>query len=252
MTDIAAHTISKKVCMNQEPPFATTDPLKLTQPAILLIEDDQRLGQITKELLDDNYRVRWVIDGREAQRDLEAHQVDAIIVDRRLPDMDGLDLVRGLRARGIGTPVLILTALSTTEDIVEGLDGGANDYLTKPFRFEELDARLRVLLRGRHVHRHSYAIGDWMLFETIETIEDPEGNRISLTAAETTLLSVMCDNPAHVFSRDELLNAAFRPDAGGNTIDTYVSYIRQKTTRDLILTIRGRGYTLGRPGDDRL
>lgn len=233
--------------MNRNLPLAVTNPAKLMQAAVLLIEDDKRLGQITAELLDDDYRVEWALDGHSARRKMDGTNYDAAIVDRHLPDMDGLDLVRGIRALGISTPMLMLTALSGTDDIVEGLDGGANDYLTKPFRFEELDARLRAMLRGYQAQRHSYLIGDWIFFEAIETVESPTRERKQLTSAETALLTVMADNPSHVFTRSELLRAAFRPDAGESTVDAYVSYIRQKTCKDIILTVRGRGYALGHP-----
>ncbi len=245
--DCAADSFLGETVMNRDLPLAVTNPAKLMQAAVLLIEDDKRLGQIIAELLDDNYRVEWALDGHSAQKKMDETNYDAAIVDRHLPDMDGLDLVRGIRALGITTPMLMLTALSSTADIVEGLDGGANDYLTKPFRFEELDARLRTMLRGYRAQQHSYLIGDWIFFEAIETVENPVGERKRLTSSETALLKVMSDNPAHVFTRSELLRAAFRPDAGESTVDAYVSYIRQKTCKELILTVRGRGYILGHP-----
>jgi DNA-binding response OmpR family regulator len=228
--------------------YALNDPAKLLQPRLLLLEDDERLGQITKELLDDEYRVEWVTSGAQAKSRFAAGSFDAAIADRRLPDMDGLELVRSLRASGVTTPVLILTALGAVGDIVDGLDGGANDYLTKPFSFKELDARLRAMLRGYDAERgDSYGIGDWVFHAHTAMAESPQGDLVPLTAAEAALLKVMCDSPDHVFSRAELLGTAFRPDAVEGTVDTYVSYIRQKTTRDIILTVRGKGYVLGRP-----
>ncbi|MBT1180306.1 response regulator transcription factor [Bifidobacterium vespertilionis] len=223
------------------------DPTRLLKAKILLIEDDERLGAITKELLDDDYRVTWVTDGSAGRSELATGSYDAAIIDRRLPDMDGLELVRMLRARGVSLPVLMLTALSSVEDIVAGLDDGANDYVTKPFQFAELDARLRVLLRGSTANQRSYAIGDWTFLAESEEVERFDGTRIRLTAAESALLRVLCASPEHVFSRQELLAAAFHPDDVLGTIDTYVSYIRQKTTKGLIITVRGRGYRIGAP-----
>lgn len=224
-----------------------TNAMRLLKPRVLLIEDDERLGAITKELLDDDYRVTWVTDGAAGRAELTGGSYDAAIIDRRLPDMDGLEIVRMLRARGVSLPVLMLTALSSVEDIVTGLDDGANDYVTKPFQFKELDARLRVLLRGSTANQKSYPIGDWTFLAESEEIERFDGTRVRLTAAESALLRVLCASPDHVFSRQELLSAAFHPDDVLGTIDTYVSYIRQKTTKDLIVTVRGRGYRIGSP-----
>ncbi|NEG77819.1 response regulator [Bifidobacterium avesanii] len=221
--------------------------MRMLRPKVLLIEDDERLGAITKELLDDDYRVTWVTDGGSGRRELTTGAYDAAIIDRRLPDMDGLELVRMLRARGVSLPVLMLTALSSVEDIVTGLDDGANDYVTKPFQFKELDARLRVLLRGSAANQRAYAIGDWTFLAESEEMERFDGTRVRLTAAESALLRVLCASPDHVFSRQELLAAAFHPDDVLGTIDTYVSYIRQKTAKDVIVTVRGRGYRIGTP-----
>lgn len=220
---------------------------RLLRPKVLLVEDDERLGAITKELLDDDYRVAWVTDGASGRSELAKGSFDAAIIDRRLPDMDGLELVRMLRGRGVSLPVLMLTALSSVEDIVAGLDDGANDYVTKPFQFAELDARLRVLLRGSTANQRAYPIGDWTFLAESEEVERFDGSRVRLTAAESALLRVLCASPDHVFSRQELLAAAFHPDDVPGTIDTYVSYIRQKTTKELIVTVRGRGYRIGSP-----
>lgn len=230
-----------------ETPYALSNPTRLLDPSILLVEDDLQLGRITKELLDDDYRVHWAVDGKDARTQLRTESYDAMVLDRRLPDMDGLDLVRSLRREGVTIPVLMLTALGSTEDIVAGLDGGANDYLTKPFRFEELDARIRVMIRGFQARQQYMHIGGWEFREQSESMESPGGDIVPLTSAEVALISVMCKSPEHVFSRHELLAAAFRPDAVESTVDAYVSYIRQKTIKDLIITVRGRGYMLGNP-----
>ena len=127
----------------------------------------------------------------------------------------------------------MLTALAQVDDIVEGLDCGVNDYLTKPFRFIELQARLRALLRGLKPHSG--------------IIEDPDGRAVSLTDAEMRLLSVLVAAPDHVFSREELLSQVFSDGSDMGTVDVYVSYLRGKTTRTIIETVRGRGYRIDSP-----
>lgn len=227
--------------------YASSDPIKLLQPSLLLIEDDPQMGGILMELLEDDYRAHWVTTGKAAIHEFGMNPYDAVIVDRRLPDMDGLDFVRSARREGITVPMLMLTALSSTEEIVSGLDAGANDYLSKPFRFEELNARIRSLLRGYQAQQQSHAIGDWTFKEHRGLIESPSGISIQLSPAEASLLKALCINPDRVFTRKELLMAAFSRDAGEGTIDTYVSYIRQKTVKGLIMTVRGKGYCLGNP-----
>nr|WP_240541528.1 response regulator transcription factor [Bifidobacterium callimiconis] len=230
-------------------PYALADPEKLLQPSVLFIEDDPRIGAITSEILGEHYRVDWVTTGAEGRSRLFGMTYDAAIVDRRLPDADGLELVREARGSGITTPVLMLTALGSVDNIVEGLDYGANDYLTKPFHFEELEARLRALLRGYRAEQKSYDIGDWRLLPQSGMIESPDMRRVALTRAECTLLTTLCSSPQHVFSRAELLRLVFSESDTEGTIDTYVSYIRQKTTRHIIDTVRGHGYIIGEPRD---
>lgn len=238
------------MCMAQEPSqeaLALTDSARLLLPAVLLVEDDPNLGAMAKEMLDADYRTDWAQTVGEAKQRIRDNQYDAMIVDRRLPDGDGLSLVRTLRGDGVSTPVLVLTALADVENIVEGLDSGANDYLTKPFHFVELEARLRALLRGFHAQAVSVMIGDWLLKPASNIIEDPDGRPVALTDAESKLLKVLADSPDHVYSREELLNTVFSAGSDIGTVDVYVSYVRGKTTRAIIATVRGRGYRIGNP-----
>ena len=220
---------------------------RMMLPAVLLVEDDENLGAMTAEMLGEDHRVAWAKTMAEAGRLLGSGQYDALIVDRRLPDGDGLDLVRRLRGGGVTTPALMLTALAEVDDIVDGLDSGANDYLTKPFHFAELEARLRALLRGFHAQDRRIEIGEWLLRPASSQIEDPYGTAVELTDAETKLLLVLAKSPGHVFSRDELLGTVFSQGADAGTVDVYVSYVRAKTTRGIIVTVRGRGYRIGSP-----
>ncbi|MBT1181911.1 response regulator transcription factor [Bifidobacterium sp. CP2] len=226
---------------------AVTDPERLLLPAVLFVEDDPSLGAMTTEMLGADHRVDWAQTEGEARDLLSSNRYDALVVDRRLPDGDGLDLVRRLRAAGVTTPALMLTALAEVDDIVDGLDAGANDYLTKPFHFAELEARLRALLRGFHAQASSIMIGDWLLKPGGNLIEDPEGRSTPLTETETKLLATLASSPDHVFPREEILRAAFSDGSDIGAVDVYVSYVRGKTTRRIIDTVRGRGYRIGDP-----
>ncbi|WP_206603415.1 response regulator transcription factor [Bifidobacterium catulorum] len=220
---------------------------RLLLPVVLLVEDDSNLGAMTGEMLNERYRVDWAQTASEARERLGGARYDALIVDRRLPDGDGLDLIRLLRGSGISTPALVLTALSDVSDIVEGLDSGASDYLTKPFHFVELEARLRALLRGFHAQSSSIMIGDWLLKTATDVIEDPDGRAVSLTNTETKLLAALASSPDHVFDRGELMHGVFSDGSDTGTVDVYVSYVRGKTTKTIIETVRGRGYRIGAP-----
>ncbi|MCI1983333.1 MAG: response regulator transcription factor [Bifidobacteriaceae bacterium] len=233
-----------------ESPTALSDPFALLKPAILLIEDDARLGDMTRSLLARMYRVTWARTGSEALTALTRDQFDVVVADRRLPDMDGLDVVRALRRNGLSVPALMLTALASVDDIVDGLDGGANDYLVKPFHFAELEARVRSLTRGRSVQEVEIPIGDWMLRPNRQQIENPAGGSVNLTVSQVRLLGVLASSPQHIFARDELVRKVFSDHADSGVIDTYVSYIRRKTVRDMIITVHGRGYRIGEPAGE--
>lgn len=223
------------------------DPARLLLPAILLIEDDTNLGSMLTEMLGADYRITWARSLSEARRALSGGGYDALIVDRRLPDGDGLSLIRELRGSGVTTPTLVLTALADVDDIVGGLDAGANDYVTKPFHIAELEARLRALLRGFVAQTASVMIGDWLLKPQSNGIEDPDDRTVTLTETETKLLATLAAAPDHVFTRDELLASVFSTGSDIGAVDVYVSYVRGKTTRTIIDTVRGRGYRIGNP-----
>lgn len=214
---------------------------------LLLVEDDPRLGPIMRQVLQASWDVRLVVNGREAFDAATRTYFDVMIVDRRLPDMDGAELVASLRRRSISTPVLMLTALGQISDKVSGLDAGANDYMVKPFDFEELNARLRALTRDYSGRDRGIAIGGWTFFPADRSVESPYTGRILLTEKEAELLEVLARHPETVFSRRHLLSAVFDKGEQETTVDTYVHYIRKKTEKDLVETVRGRGYRLGTP-----
>jgi len=218
------------------------------RPRLLYVEDDADIAEMTLEVLGETYAVDHVTDGAVALRRALDERYDVMLVDRRLPGMDGARLVEAVRTARITTPVLMLTALGTVPDRVEGLDAGANDYLTKPFDFEELLARLRALRRGFQAEGRRRVIGEWTFIPDSWVLHSPTGARVSLTATEAALLEFLSASPERVFSREEILRGVFSSADGVGTVDTYVHYIRRKTTPEMIDTVRGRGYRAGDPG----
>ncbi|MFJ3957497.1 response regulator transcription factor [Arthrobacter sp. NPDC090010] len=214
---------------------------------LLLVEDDPRLGPIMQSVLAVDWEVRLCPTAEEAREAALASYFDVMVVDRRLPGMSGEDLVRELRRARISTPVLMLTALGQVHDKVAGLDAGANDYLVKPFEFDELNARLRALTRDYSGRGHGVEIGSWLFFPGDHSIESPYAGRVMLTEAESALLELLASEPERTFSREHLLTAVFAQGESPTTVETYVHYLRRKTDRDLVTTVRGVGYRLGTP-----
>ncbi|WP_417215618.1 response regulator transcription factor [Arthrobacter sp.] len=219
-------------------------------PRLLLVEDDPALGPLLRELLADGFAAELVVDGPAGLHRGLTGEWDVMVIDRGLPGIDGIRLISALRGHGITTPILILTALGAVADKVEGLDAGANDYLVKPFDVDELNARLRALTRD-HVQQRTdgagatVAVGSWELAERTRLLTSPYGARVELSPAETRLLAVLAAAPERVFTRAELLEAAFSPEDGPGIVDTYVHHLRKKTARSIIRTVHGTGYHLG-------
>jgi len=214
-------------------------------PRLLLVEDDERLAPIMIDVLADSYDVTHRANGDEALRTALEQEFDIMVVDRRLPGLDGVGVVHGIRRAHIGTPVIMLTALGTVPDRIEGLDAGANDYLVKPFDFDELLARLRALRRSYTATDSSIPIGTWDFFPDDRIINSPYLGPVALTPKETALLRLLAENPSRTFSRSQILSAVFTPADLPGTVDTYVHYLRRKTDDGVIITVRGNGYRLG-------
>ncbi|EYT59603.1 MULTISPECIES: response regulator transcription factor [Microbacterium] len=223
------------------------NPTDVPRGSLLYVEDDAEIAALTVEVLGDVYDVDHAPDGESALRLALGRRYDAMVVDRRLPGMDGIAFVRAVRTAHITTPVLMLTALGTVDDRVTGLDGGANDYLVKPFDYDELLARLRALRRAFRVEGARRPMGEWVFVPAAQAIYDPSGFRVALTATESALLELLTDSPEHVFSREEILRAVFHEGDTASSVDTYVHYVRRKTTSGVIETIRARGYRAGTP-----
>ena len=218
---------------------------------ILVAEDERELnGIITTCLEREHYSVDSCYDGREALDYLECAEYDAVILDIMMPVTDGLSVLKEMRQKNNSTPVLLLTAKDSIEDRVTGLDAGANDYLVKPFAFEELLARIRVLLRKpAQTPKTCYKVADLEVhMDTQQVLRG--GREVKLSGKEFALLRYMVQNEGIVLSRDKLEEHLWNFDyaGGSNVIDVYIRYLRKKLDEGhepkLIHTVRGSGYVL--------
>ena len=213
---------------------------------ILLIEDDADLaGLLDRVLTDEGYDVTRAGDGHTGLHLALTRPLDAMIVDRGLPAVEGLDLIARLRSRGVGTPIVVLSARNSTEDRVEGLDAGAEDYVSKPFELTELLARLRALLRRHLDQAGQLAVPGGALDIATRTVRRTDGQSVELSEREAALLALLAARPGVVFSRAELLDRVFDDAESETIVDTYVHYCRRKLGRGVITTVRGLGYRLG-------
>jgi two-component system response regulator QseB len=214
--------------------------------SVLVIEDDRVLAGLLAELLaEEGYAVDLAGDGqRGLHRALTGHH-DLLVVDRGLPDVDGVDLLRRLRGQGLLAPVLVLTARGTVQDRVEGLDAGAEDYLVKPFDVDELLARLRALTRRHEDVAQVLPLGASRLVLEERRVVGNGSLDVQLSPRECDLLAVLARRPTRVFSREELLDRVFDDADGAGSVDTYVHYLRRKLGRDVVRTVRGAGYRMG-------
>mgnify|MGYP000477974206 FL=1 len=218
---------------------------------ILIAEDERSLNEIiVKKLTSDGYSVDACFDGEEAISVLSYTDYDAVILDIMMPKADGYAVLRSLREAGKTTPVLFLTAKDAVSDRVKGLDSGANDYLVKPFAFEELSARLRAITRVPFgMAENVIAVADLTLDCSRQTVERG-GKDISLSGKEYALLEYLMRNSGLVLSREKIENHIWNFDyeGGTNVVDVYISYLRRKVDdgfdKKLIHTVRGRGYVL--------
>ncbi|MDO4860857.1 MAG: response regulator transcription factor [Bacillota bacterium] len=218
---------------------------------ILLAEDEVSLnGIIAKRLKKENFTVDAVFDGEEALDYLAYSDYDIVLLDIMMPKKTGLDVLKEMRAAGNETPVLILTAKDSVEDRVKGLDMGADDYVTKPFAFEELLARIRVLLRKKAGRSTNQLTAGDLILDLNSRKVTRSGTDIKLSSKEFSLLECFLMNKDIVLSRQKLETLVWGYDYSGasNMIDVYVRYLRKKIDepfdRKLIHTVRGTGYVL--------
>lgn len=213
----------------------------MTAPLLLVVEDDRALSAMLVELfLGEGYRVDAVFDAQQGMHRGLTRDYDALVVDRGLPVMDGVDLIALLRSRGIATPALILTGRGAVEDRVEGLDAGAQDYLVKPFEMPELLARVRALLRRTDDAATVLNVGGLRL-----DLLTRRANDVELTDRECALLATLMQSPGRVFSRPQLLTHAFDGVDSDGAVDLYVHYLRRKLGKKVIATVHGSGYRFG-------
>lgn len=218
---------------------------------LLIAEDEKNLNKILAQQLRDNgYSVDACFDGEDALDHIRMTDYDGVILDIMMPKLDGLEVLKKMRADRIDTPVLFLTARDSVADRVEGLDLGADDYLTKPFAFEELLARVRVLIRKKSGNKtNTYTLADLTLDAQSREVERGD-TPISLSSKEFAILEYMIMNKNVVLSRDNLERHIWSYDYEGssNMIDVYIRYLRKKIDEKfepkLIHTVRGVGYVL--------
>jgi len=220
---------------------------------LLLVEDEQRMGQALSELLrQENYEVDWYTDGQEGADALAGDEYDLVVLDVMLPHKNGFDIAAEARREGIRTPILMLTARSDTDDKVNGLDCGADDYLTKPFVPKELLARLRALTRRQYdVDDGKLTYGDISLeTKTMNLVNNESGASVRLSDKEYRALEVLIANHGQIMTREQLVTKiwGYENDAEYNNVEVYMTFARKKLafigSKTAIKAVRGVGYEL--------
>lgn len=217
---------------------------------VLVIEDEEKLCEFIKRgLEEEGYEVEACFDGDSGLKLLNERDYDIVLLDLMIPGIDGLSLLKEMRAKGIDTPVLIITAKTSKEDIVRGLDSGSDDYLTKPFSFEELLARMRALLRRAKKEKAYVLEYKGLSLDAYTRKLSVSGKDVFLTEKEFLILEYMLRNSEKILSREEIANYVWggRLDST-NIVDVYVNFLRKKiepiSRKRYIHTVRGIGYVL--------
>ncbi|MBE6481344.1 MAG: response regulator transcription factor [Actinomyces ruminicola] len=216
---------------------------------VLIVEDEARIASfLTKGLKAAGFAPKVVDNGRDAIEMALLGDADIILLDVGLPDIDGFEVLERLRGQGVSTPVIMLTARSSVADRVAGLEGGADDYLPKPFSFDELVARIRLRLRPRETPATEPGLLEHrnLALDMRTRRVRVDGNWVDLSAREFALAEMFMRHPGQVLSREQLLANVWGLDfdPGSNVVDVYVSYLRSKLGKDRLETVRGVGYRL--------
>jgi len=221
---------------------------------VLVIEDEQKMADLIKRgLEEEGMQVETAYDGETGAAAAKTGNHDLILLDLGLPGRDGMEVMRDLRESGLATPILILTAQDSTEMKVSGLDTGADDYITKPFAFAELLARIRALLRRTHTEDTTKLQTGDLILNLINRRASRAGNEVQLTNKEFSLLEFFMRHPDEILSRETLSEKVWEEtfDTLTNVIDVYINYLRNKVDRNyepkLIHTVRGVGYMFKTP-----
>ncbi|MGH3345031.1 MAG: response regulator transcription factor [Carbonactinosporaceae bacterium] len=215
---------------------------------ILIAEDEGRIAAfVRKGLTANGFTAAVVEDGPAALGHALSGAYDLLVLDIGLPGMDGFSVLRRLREARCAIPVVMLTARDSVTDTVAGLEGGADDYVTKPFRFEELLARIRLRLRDEHMPEVTVLRDGGLSLDLRTRRAAVDGRTVDLTAREFLLAETFLRHPGQVLSREQLLSHVwgYDFDPGSNIVDVYVRYLRRKIGRHRIETVRGLGYRLG-------
>lgn len=212
---------------------------------ILIAEDEPRISAFVQRGLEAAGYATVVVDDGERALDIALDgEIDLVLLDVGLPTLDGFEVLRHLRGQGSAVPVIMLTARSSTRDTVEGLDAGANDYVPKPFKFDELLARVRSRLRENASTGSIAVVHADVTLDMLTRRANVGGREVELSAREFALAEQFLRNPGQVLSREQLLSRVWGMDfdPGSNVVDVYVRYLRGKLGADHIATVRGAGY----------
>lgn len=214
---------------------------------ILVVEDESSLAQhLTSSIAEAGYAVDYAADGERADFLAQTEQYDAMVLDLGLPKIDGLTLLRKWRESGLGTPVLILTARGSWHEKVQGIDGGADDYVSKPFRIEEVIARLRALMRRASGHVTSELRAGSVTLDTGRARVTLDGMPVKLTSHEFRVLSYLMHHRGRIVSQTELVEHIYAQDfdRDSNTVEVFIARLRRKLGASFIETVRGLGYRI--------
>lgn len=214
---------------------------------ILYVEDDVLLGDsVRSSATIQGYAIDWLKNGKEALRLVRSQAYDIIILDQRLPEMNGVDVLKSVRAQGVQVPVLLLTACDSLEEKIVGLDAGADDYLTKPFELDELFARIRSLLRRAGNKAPMLKAGGVEICPATREVTFNGQAVTELTLKEFAILEMLLRNKGRFVTKARLLEGIYNWEAEveSNTVEVYISRLRKRFDHDLIETLRGVGYRI--------